>query len=91
MAVGFSCKCPERKKPVKQRNWVVTQYKWNSGDFVVDGGEYSDYSEVRCLSCCSRGRTKAQYVESLKLMSETEAYDISIERAKTFSNQFDKA
>jgi hypothetical protein len=28
MAVSFSCKCPEGKKPVGKREWRVLQYRW---------------------------------------------------------------
>lgn len=82
MSVGFSCKCPERAKPVEQRSWVVTIYKWNNGDFVKAGGEPSDYSELRCLSCFRRGRTKAKYVEKLPHMDWDEAYRIGYENQK---------
>lgn len=78
MSVGFGCKCPERSKPVGERNWVVTEYKWNSGAFVTTGGEYSDYSEIRCLQCAARGRTKAKYVDKLKHMDRKEAYNIAL-------------
>lgn len=78
MGVGFGCKCPERSKPVGERDWVVTEYKWNSGAFVTAGGEYSDYSEIRCLQCAARGRTKAKYVEQLKQMDWKEAYNIAL-------------
>ncbi|ENM5835055.1 hypothetical protein NTH44_003147 [Vibrio metoecus] len=77
MGVGFGCKCPERSKPVHERDWVVTEYKWNSGAFVTAGGEHSDYSEIRCLQCAARGRTKAKYVEKLKHMDWSEAHRIS--------------
>lgn len=66
MAQSFYCKCPERKKPVDQRNWVVRVYRWNFSKFVKAGGEYSDYSTVQCKSCGAVGRTKAKYVNQLK-------------------------
>lgn len=91
MAVGFGCKCPERKKPVRERNWVVTEYKWNSGAFVTNGGEYSNYSEVRCLHCCARGRTKAKFVDSLKEMDREDAMKIAFEQLSKASNAFDMA
>jgi hypothetical protein len=65
MAQGFSCKCPERQKPVNERNWVIRQYRWNSGAFTSGNGERSDYSTVECLECGCTGRTKADYVYSL--------------------------
>lgn len=73
MAVPFNCKCPERKKPIEKRAWVVTQYKWNTGAFVKDGGTFSNYSQVRCLKCGNTGRTKCKYVEELDHMGYAEA------------------
>jgi hypothetical protein len=66
MSVAFGCKCPERKKPVRERNWVVTQRYCNHSAF--NGYHYtpSDYSTVVCLSCRRSGRTKAAYVYELK-------------------------
>lgn len=90
MAVSFSCSCEERKKPVTERNWVVVEYKWNSGAFVAGDGEYSDYSEVRCLSCCARGRTKAKYVEKLRHMDRTKAMDIAVNQLERGQYRFDR-
>ena len=56
MSTSFGCKCPERKKPISERDWVVTERNWNSGAFVRNGGEYSDYSYVKCLQCGNGGR-----------------------------------
>ncbi|BAV81123.1 hypothetical protein [Vibrio phage CKB-S2] len=77
MGRGFSCKCEERQKPAEQRQWVITQYKWNSGAFTAGDGEYSDYSRVVCLSCGASGRTKAKYVDKLNLMDWREAYELT--------------
>jgi len=65
MSVSFGCHCPERKKPVKERNWVVLVRKANYSAF--NGYKYtpSDYSEVYCRSCGAIGRTKAKYVDEL--------------------------
>ncbi len=66
MASAFDCKCAERKKPVADRDWVVTQYRCNHSAF--NGYHYtpSDYSTVVCNRCRACGRTKAAYVGSLK-------------------------
>ncbi len=66
---SLACSCPERKKAISERNWVVTQYQWNSGAFVAGDGEWSQYSTVWCMSCKSVMRTKAKYVEYLPLVS----------------------
>lgn len=65
MSASFNCKCPERKKPLKDRKWRVLVHKWNYSSFVRKGGEPSDYSTVVCDNCNGCGRTKAKYVEEL--------------------------
>jgi hypothetical protein len=67
MSSPFNCKCPERKKPVLDRDWVIEQDRCNHSAF--DGYRWtpSDYSTVRCLSCGRVGRTKAKYVLDLRL------------------------
>lgn len=66
MSQPFSCSCPERKKPVRERLWVVLQRLCNHSAF--NGYHYtpSDYSTVECLSCGRVGRTKAAYVDRLR-------------------------
>jgi hypothetical protein len=68
MAVSFYCKCPERAKPVEQRNWVVYYRYCNHSAFESPkyGEHPSDYSTVKCLSCGAVGRTKAKYVDDLR-------------------------
>lgn len=67
MSGGTACRCPERKKPVKDRNWVITQYRCNHSAF--NGYHYtpSDYSTIHCLGdrCPGCWRTKANYVFEL--------------------------
>ena len=65
MSVSFSCKCEERKKPIKERNWEIVQYKCNYSAF--NGYHYtpSNYSHIRCNTCQACGRTKANYVTTL--------------------------
>lgn len=67
MSMHFSCKCEERKKPVEERRWVVRQYRCNHSAFNGYRHANSDYSSVECLSCGAWGRTKAAYVEKLKV------------------------
>lgn len=70
MSVSFSCHCPERRKPVKERRWRVLQYKCNHSAFNGYKHTVSDWSEVVCLECRAMGRTKAAYVDDLKMMSK---------------------
>ena len=65
MSQSFSCHCPERRKPVRERNWEVLRYRHNCSAF--NGYHYtpSDYSTVVCHSCHAIGRTKAKYVDFL--------------------------
>lgn len=66
MSQGYSCKCPESKKPVADRNWVVVQRNCRCSAFDGYHPMYSDYSAVQCHSCRCVWRTKARFVETLK-------------------------
>ena len=61
------CKCEEQGKPIEKRNWVIIDYKCNYSAF--NGWKYtpSDYSSVNCGACGAIWRTKAKYVNRLKL------------------------
>lgn len=74
MSFKYSCNCAERKKPPEERNWVVHQYKWNTGAFVRDGGEPSNYSSCYCKTCYKTFRTKAAFVDVLPLVSREEFF-----------------
>lgn len=65
MAQSFNCHCPERKKPVKERAWVVVDRMCNHSAF--NGYQYtaSDWSLIWCKGCHALGRTKAGYVVDL--------------------------
>jgi hypothetical protein len=65
MSQGFGCKCAERKKPVKERNWIVLQRECNYSAFSGYRRTDSDYSCVYCKSCRAIGRTRARYVSVL--------------------------
>lgn len=66
MAVSFGCKCVERRKPLKERRWVVVQRQCNHSAFSGYYWTPSEYSEVLCLNCDAIGRTKADYVFDLR-------------------------
>ena len=61
MSQGIPCKCEQRNRPVKDRNWRILNYKCNYSAF--NGYHYtpSDYSSVTCDSCGAVWRTKAAY------------------------------
>ena len=65
MSGGDACKCEERKKPVKDRNWEIRQYMCNHSAFSGYHRTPSDYSGLRCKSCRAVWRTKADYVYEL--------------------------
>lgn len=65
MSVSFRCHCPERRKPIAQRNWGISQRKCNYSAFSGYHYTPSDYSQVHCLSCLATGRTKAAFVDKL--------------------------
>jgi hypothetical protein len=66
MAQSFSCRCPERRKPAKERAWVVVQRNGNASAFNGYRWQYSDWSLIWCQGCHALGRTKAAFVEQLK-------------------------
>jgi len=65
MSQGVSCKCPESKKPVGERRWVVIQRNCNHSAFNGYRQTFSDYSSVTCHVCAVIWRTKASYVNRL--------------------------
>ncbi len=69
MSGCVSCKCGERDKPIQKRNWSITQYKCNHSAFNGYHRTYSEYSTVVCNNhnCSGTWRTKAAYVEKLKI------------------------
>lgn len=69
MSQSFSCHCPERRKPIAERAWYVTQRYCNHSAFNGYHETYSDYSTVVCAACLTVGRTKAHYVGKLPLAS----------------------
>lgn len=70
MSAGVFCRCDERKKPVRERDWVIWQYRCNHSAF--NGYHYtpSDYSAVHCNQCIGAWRTKAAYVDVLYLQGK---------------------
>jgi hypothetical protein len=66
MSGGDACDCPERKKPVRERNWVVRDWRCNHSAFSGYKWTPSDYSAVECLKCGKWWRTKAKYVDLLE-------------------------
>lgn len=65
MSQGIACTCPERKKPVKERAWMVTQRNQRCSAFDGYQRMCSDYSAVRCRACGRAWRTKAKFVDYL--------------------------
>ena len=62
MSGGTVCSCPEARKPIKDRAWMVTARMQNSSAFNGGRRTYSQYSAVRCTACNMCWRTKAGYV-----------------------------
>lgn len=65
MSVSFGCRCPESKKPVRERAWVVVQRLSHCSAFAGYHQTPSRYSTVFCKCCRALGRTKASYVREL--------------------------
>lgn len=70
MSGGYSCRCWERVKPVEERDWEVLQLYCNHSAFNGRHRTPSDYSSVCCNVCGAIWRTKAKYVELLRLRSK---------------------
>lgn len=66
MADSFDCNCEERRKPVKERAWVVRKRYCHYSAFGGYRRTPSQYSTVSCLKCGAIGRTKAKYVQFLR-------------------------
>lgn len=66
MSQGTVCKCIESTKPLKDRNWGVSDHRCNHSAFNGYHMTPSDYSQVHCLSCGAGWRSKGQYVDSLR-------------------------
>lgn len=66
MSQGLCCSCPESKKPLADRRWIVIQRNANASAFNGYRLTYSDYSAVQCHACGHVWRTKAAYVTDLK-------------------------
>ncbi len=55
-----ACRCPEKRKRVWERNWVLLEP-------LRDGMLHRVYTAlVRCDECGARWRTVAEYIEHLK-------------------------
>lgn len=67
MSGGYSCRCEERNKPVEERDWEVLQLYCNHSAFNGYHCTSSDWSSVVCNVCGALWRTKAKYVDSLKV------------------------
>lgn len=59
---GFHCRCPERLKALKDRNWIAIERR--SGG-PRRGKEPIKYTLVHCRSCGATGTTRAPYADEL--------------------------
>lgn len=74
MSGGIACNCLSAlcgqaavaKKKFRQQYWRVTARCCNHSAFNGYHRTWSDYSEIVCLKCGSRWRTKAKYVATLR-------------------------
>ena len=65
MSGGLACRCPESKRPIPKRNWLVLQRHCNYSAFNGYRYTYSDYSCLQFVSCKVVWRTKAAYASKL--------------------------
>lgn len=64
MSASVPCSC--KAALCAKDNWRVVQRNCNHSAFNGGHRTPSDYSEVRCLKCNGRWRTKASYVDKLR-------------------------
>jgi hypothetical protein len=57
--------CREPKEHQKEGFWLVMMRRCNMSAFSGYRVTSSDYSEVKCVDCGCRWRTKANYVDDL--------------------------
>ncbi len=72
MSGGDACECPERRKPVEERKWLVRQFMCNHSAFNGYHWTPSDYSAINCTECGAVWRTKADYVFNLEVKGYNE-------------------
>lgn len=65
----YGCAC-SGSQSVRMARWVVLTLRANYSAFNGYRRTPSDYSEVRCLECGRRWRTKAAYVDNLNVAEE---------------------
>lgn len=59
-------RCPAKlPRPCRSLNLAVTAYRENFSHFEVGHHASSDYSEIACLECGNRWRTKSKDVERI--------------------------
>lgn len=63
MSAGVACRCV----PASRAGWYVVHYRCNYSAFSGYRHTSSDYSAVACRVCGAHWRTKAAYVETLRL------------------------
>ena len=63
----YACRCSERKRPIKERNWMVVEYQCHYSAFCGYRETYSDYSLLECQTCHAMWRTKANYVATVRI------------------------
>lgn len=67
MSMGPACTCPERAKPLEERDWTVLQFQCNHSAFNGYHYTHSDWSSITCNKCRALWRTKADYVTDVYL------------------------
>lgn len=72
MSGGLACHCPERQKPLAERDWTVSQYGCNHSAFNGYHRTPSDYSTVKCGQCPGMWRSKGRFVEELVALGKVE-------------------
>ena len=67
-----ACQCSERRRPIRDRRWVIVEYRCNYSAFSGYSYARSDYSALHCQACDADWRTKAAYVVLLAGLTPAE-------------------
>lgn len=84
MSGGRVCRCPELRLALRRRYWRTLTFRGNYSAFHGYRFTPSDYSSIICLRCGSCWRTKAAYVDDLKIATEAERCAPPTDRSNEF-------
>lgn len=76
MSGGRACRCEQRAKPLADRMWRLTAWKENFSAFNGYCQQRSNYSELICLTCGARWRTRSDAISGLPFATALESISL---------------